>query len=166
MKLWLIGMMGTGKTAAGRIAASELNTAFFDTDEVVAERMGCSIAQLWGSLGERAFRDLETVAMISLADSEGIVATGGGVVLSDRNRDLIRESGSAVWLRASPGVLARRLGDGDDRPLLREGVNRETIEKHLQQREPLYRSLADHEIETDDLHVLEVASIIGSIWAM
>ena len=164
MTLWLVGMMGSGKTSAGRLAASQVGTDFYDTDDVVAARMGCSVAQVWGSMGERAFRDLETVATMTLAGQHAIVATGGGVVLDDRNRDMMRESGEAVWLKASPAVLARRLAATTDRPLLSEGVDEKTLEGHLTTREHLYRSVADHEIETDEMSVSQVAAIIVSIW--
>lgn len=164
MTLWLVGMMGSGKTSAGRLAADQVGADFHDTDDVVAARMGCSIAQVWGSIGESAFRDLETVATMTLAGKHAIVATGGGVVLADRNRHLMRESGEAVWLKASPAVLARRLVGTTDRPILSEGVDESTLGRHLSARAHLYHSVADHEIETDDMSVSQVAAIIGSIW--
>ena len=165
MTLWLVGMMGSGKTSAGRLAAARVGADFVDTDEVVAERMGCSVSQLWGSLGEEAFRDLETVATMTVAGNDAIVATGGGVVLADRNRDVIRESGDVVWLKASPSVLVTRLTEASSRPLLSDRGDEETLARHLATREPLYRSIADHEIDTDDMDVAQVAAVIGALWS-
>lgn len=166
MTLWLIGMMGSGKTTAGRRAAALLEVEFADTDEVVAQRMGCSVAQLWGSLGEGAFRDLEKVATAELAGREAIVATGGGVVLDDSNRQLMSASGEVVWLRGSPGVLANRIGPDDRRPLLSTAdvSRRETLERILTQRAPLYESVSSHWIDTDSLTIEEVALRLVDIW--
>lgn len=165
MTLWLVGMMGSGKSSAGESAARHLGVDFYDTDRVVAERMGCSVAQLWGRRGETAFRDLEKVATSSLAGKEGIVSTGGGVVLDEGNRELITGSGVVIWLKASPSVLADRLDGHENRPLLSGNGNEEVLAEILAQREPLYRQVADHEIETDEMDVPEVADAIGAIWA-
>ncbi|MEE8376295.1 MAG: shikimate kinase [Acidimicrobiia bacterium] len=166
MTLWLVGMMGSGKTIAGRMAASRLLVPFGDTDEAVAERMGCSVAQLWGSLGEAAFRDMEKVALVNLAGSEGIVATGGGVVLDEENRRILTESEKVVWLVASPTILEMRLASTVDRPGLvsSQAQTFEFLAELAEQRSSLYTEVATHRISTDSIDVGAVASKIVDIW--
>lgn len=165
MRIWLVGMMGTGKTAAGRVAANRLGVGFADTDELVEAEAGRSIQDLWESDGESAFRDLEREVVGDLAAFDGVIATGGGVVLDAGNREVIRE-GTVVWLRAAPPALVERLGRAEDRPLLSETVSSTdgTLSRLLEERGDLYRSLADHEIDTENLEVDEVARRIESLW--
>ncbi len=166
MTLWLVGMMGSGKTTAGKMAASRLSVSFGDTDEAVSERMGCSVAQLWGSLGEAAFRDMEKLALVNLAGSEGIVATGGGVVLDEESRRILTESEKVVWLVASPTVLEMRLASTVDRPGLVSSRTRtfEFLSELAEQRSSLYTQVATHRISTDSIDVGAVASEIVDIW--
>lgn len=164
MTLWLVGMMGSGKSSSGALAASNLGVEFYDTDRVVAERMGCSIAQMWGQLGEAAFRDLEKVATAGLAGREGIVATGGGVVLDRRNREVISGSGRVIWLRADPDVLAGRIGPSPQRPLITDSGTEAVLEAQLAARAPLYAEVASVEIQTGGLEVSEVAGLIEDVW--
>ena len=164
--MWLIGMMGSGKTTSGRTAAESLRLEFADTDEFVAERMGCSVAQLWGSLGESAFRDLEKVAMSTLADVDGIVATGGGVVLDEANRQVLSDSKKVIWLEATSETLSQRIKSADARPLLIEtGQLLETeLADLLTQRSNLYEEVATHRIPTDDMDAEVVATLIEQVW--
>ncbi len=166
MTLWLVGMMGSGKTTSGELAASRLGVPFRDTDEVVAERMGCSVAQLWGKFGEATFRDMEKVALSKLAGSEGIVATGGGVVLDEDNRRILSESQRVVWLEASPTVLEMRLDSTVDRPGLVSSEIRtvDFLSELLDERLPLYTEVASHRISTDSIDADAVAKEIEDIW--
>lgn len=164
MTMWLVGMMGSGKTAAGRLAASRLGVEFSDTDVVVAERMGCSVAQLWGDVGEAAFRELEKVATALLDRRGGIVSTGGGVVLDPANREILGESGQVVWLRASPSVLSSRIGSNTGRPLMPETGRLEVLEALLEERSRFYEEVSAHQIDTDDMDVSEVANAIEAVW--
>lgn len=160
-----MGMMGTGKTAAGRVAASRLGVEFADTDELIVAGARRTIEELWESEGEVAFRDLERKVVGDLAGFDGIVATGGGVVLDPTNREVIGQ-GTVVWLRASPSALVERLGRGRERPLLSKASSglAGAVSRLLQERGDLYRSLADHEIDTENLDVDEVANRIESLW--
>ena len=164
MTMWLVGMMGSGKSSAGRLAASSLDVEFSDTDVVVAERMGCSVAQLWDEVGEAAFRELEKVATAYLANREGIVATGGGVVLDADNRQILRESGRVVWLRASPSVLSGRIKSNTDRPLMPGSGRVEALDAFLGERSAFYAEVSDHQIDTEDKDVVEVAHEIEAVW--
>ena len=117
--LWLIGMMGSAKSAVRSRLALRLGRTHYDTDTEVASRTGCSIAELWGEQGEAAFRSMEAAAIDRLADADAaVISTGGGAVLNEHNVAQMRKSGFVVWLSAPPEVLARRVGDGTKRPLL------------------------------------------------
>ena len=163
--LWLIGMMGSGKSAVGAAAAKRLGLPFVDTDEEVASRTGSSIAQLWGERGEQAFRDMETAAIRRAAqDQPSVVATGGGVVLSDDNVEAMRSTGVVAWLEASPAVLASRVRPGPSRPLLSDTGSEADLVALLGERETKYREAADHVVSTDGRSVAAVASEVEGLW--
>lgn len=164
MTMWLVGMMGSGKTRAGRIAASHIGVGFADTDEQVERSAGLPVALIWRTHGEQEFRRLEREALAGLAGFEGIVATGGGVILDEDNRRVMA-SGTVVWLQASPGALTDRVVGGEGRPLLEKGGPGDTLQNLLDAREALYREIADHEIDTDGLAVQEVAERIETLWS-
>ena len=163
--MWVVGMMGSGKTTAGRIAAHDLGVAFLDTDDVIAERMGCSIAQFWGERGEAAFREVEKVATASLAGRAGVKATGGGVVLDEENRHILNESLKVVWLVAEPETLAARIESQEARPLVAsEKLDVEVLTEMLGQRSHLYAEVATHQIDTETLDPASVALALEEIW--
>ncbi len=165
MTLWLIGMMGSGKTTVGRLVAGELGVEFIDTDEEVANRMGCSVAELWGDLGESAFRDMEKVAVARVAGLEAVVATGGGAPIDAENRETMASSGTVVWLRASPAAMAERAGAGGGRPLLEDTPDTETaLQRLLDERSQAYEAAADLIVETDGHEPGEVAREVVSAW--
>lgn len=166
MSLWLIGMMGSGKSTCGELAAQMLNVPFSDTDRFVADRMGCSVAQLWGAMGEEAFRDMEQLAVSSLADAGGIVATGGGAVMNSMNRQIIASGKAVIWLEAPPSVLERRLGAGEARPgLISAGLSSmEFLTELLTERSPTYATLATHRIDTSNEDVTTIAKQICDLW--
>jgi shikimate kinase len=166
MRLWLIGMMGSGKTTAGTLAASHLEVPFHDTDDFVAQRMGCSVAQMWGNLGETAFREMEKVAVADLGGQDGVIATGGGVVLDEDNRCVLKDDAPVVWLEASLACLQLRLEPTSDRPgLVSAGVSTEEFfAATLESRRSLYAGIANHHIGTDSMSIEEVAAKIEDIW--
>lgn len=165
MKIWLVGMMGSGKSSAGSLAASRLGVEFVDTDEVVANRAGTSIADFWEERGETGFRELEKMVVTELAGKRGIIATGGGVVLDGANRETMRNSGVVIWLDASPPVLFERVGSGFGRPILGAGEEPLTVLRRvLRERQRLYAETADQKIVTDGLDVSATASRIEDIW--
>ena len=166
MTLWLVGMMGAGKTTAGELAAIALDRKFFDTDGEIARRMGCSIAQLWGQVGEDSFRDMERATIARLADSDAVVSAGGGAPVDPSNRAAISLSGTCVWLKAEPAILSERLDGGEERPLLQGHDSREeTLRRVLADRATFYGEVADYEIETDSLDPVAVAADIVEWWS-
>jgi shikimate kinase len=158
-------MMGSGKSVVGPLLAARLGIGFVDTDEEVAVRTGCSVAQLWGERGEAAFRALEASAVARIAgDVPSVVATGGGVVLDGANVDTMRMSGRVIWLQAEPATLAARVGEGAGRPLLltEQGIDR--LAPLLEQRRERYAAAADLAVATDERTPDDVADEIEAWW--
>jgi shikimate kinase/3-dehydroquinate synthase len=158
--LYLVGNMGSGKTTIGEQVAQRLGMSFTDLDRDIEGMTGQTVAELFAQRGEEAFRQLEREALartIILMDT--VVATGGGVVLREENRALMRRKGWVIYLRASPETLWQRLQHATDRPLLRTESPSETLQAIAQAREPLYQE-ADWVIDTDALAPEEVADAI------
>lgn len=120
--LWLVGMMGSGKTTVGETVVRRLGLVFIDTDSHIESENQRSIAVIWETEGENAFRDLESELLVRLGSTgqDCVVATGGGVVLRPGNIAVMRETGTVVWLTAEPGELVGRVSGSPSRPLLRE----------------------------------------------
>jgi shikimate kinase len=151
-RIILVGMMGAGKTTVGRRLAERLGWGYLDSDEQVAESTGRTVPQIFAEEGEAAFRATESrVLLAALAGSEPVVVSAaGGVVLSEANRARMADSGTVVWLRADPTLLARRVGTGEGRPLLEDdpGAALATL---AAQRRDLYASVAAVTVDVDDL---------------
>jgi shikimate kinase len=166
MTLWLIGMMGSGKTTVGRLAAKTLGVEFIDTDQEIAWRVGCSVAQLWGELGESAFRDMEKAAVARVAGLNAVVATGGGAPLDPGSREIMGSSGKVVWLRVSPAVTVERIGDPKDRPLLANIPSTEAaVRSLLEERADAYQSAADLIVDTDGHEPEDLAREVVDAWS-
>ena len=162
--LALIGYRGTGKSTVGRILADRLGRTFLDADSEIEARAGRSIRSIFQESGEAVFRDWEerTLGELISAFPDAIVATGGGAVLREANRRLIRGLGFVAWLRAEPSVLATRLeSDGRglaERPPLTFAGTLSEIATVLDARIPLYQELADLVFETGDKTPAQVAT--------
>ncbi|MDR7420553.1 MAG: bifunctional shikimate kinase/3-dehydroquinate synthase [Armatimonadota bacterium] len=135
----LIGMPATGKSAVGRQLALVLGLPFSDTDEIIESREDAAIAEIFETRGEASFRALEAALIAEVTRAPGVVATGGGVVESEHNMQVLRDWGWIVALVASPEVLATRVGRADQWPLLRGGVI-ENLHRLWTRREAKYRS--------------------------
>lgn len=165
MPFWLIGMMGAGKSVAGEALAARLGVEFVDTDVVVVEIAGTPLPVIWEELGEEHFRTLEQIAIERAAvRRSAVVATGGGVVLHEPNVTTMRQSGSVVWLDATPNTLALRIGILEGRPLL---VTSDPLGRLVQLdvvRRPLYEAAAHHRVGTDDMTISEVVDVLETMW--
>lgn len=165
MTLWLVGMMGSGKTTVGELLAAQLRVPFYDSDRAVEARAGTTIAGIWEREGEDRFRLLESAEIAELATSEqGVVATGGGAVLDPSNRDLMRSSGTVVWLRSSVEGLLERLGEGGSRPLLGGDDPAMVLTDILAAREDIYREISDVVVDVDGRTPQSIAEEVGRIW--
>lgn len=161
--IYLIGPMGTGKTAVGKHLARVLAMPFVDSDAEVERAAGVDIPYIFDEEGEPGFRRREHQALVELCAREPMVlATGGGAILDPANRELLRQSGVVVFLQTSVQQQLQRVGNGRGRPLLkggREGL-REKLEQLRITRDPLYRETADVIISTDGRRVPRVAELI------
>ncbi|WP_293149695.1 MULTISPECIES: shikimate kinase [unclassified Microcoleus] len=138
VNIYLVGMMGVGKTTVGRILARELKYRFFDTDELIVRVANQSIAEIFDREGEEAFRELETKVLGELAAYQNsIVATGGGIVARSKNWGYLHY-GIVVWLDVPVDQLCDRLRSDSTRPLLREGDLKSKLQGLLSERERFY----------------------------
>ena len=156
-RLLLIGMMGSGKTTVGRLAAERLGWPHLDSDAEVEAATGKSVPEIFVNQGEPAFRAAETAALVrALGVEPVVVSVAGGAVLDTGNRRLIREGGTVVWLRAEVDTLTDRIGDGAGRPLLDGDTERALAELDAVRR-LLYTQLADAVVDVDDMTPEQVA---------
>jgi shikimate kinase len=135
----LVGMMGAGKSSIGRRLAARLDVPFRDADMEIETAAGCSVPEIFERFGEPAFRDGEhRVILRLLKEAPHVLATGGGALLNAETRAQIAKRAFTIWLRAPVDLLLSRIERRDTRPLLRNGNPRETLERLLGEREPLY----------------------------
>jgi shikimate kinase len=147
--IFLVGMMGAGKTTLGKALAQRLRREFFDTDRVLVDRTGVPVATIFEIEGEAGFRRREAYALAELAQrNDCVIATGGGIVLAPENRQVMRASGIVVYLRARLDSLWERTRHDTTRPLLSTPDPRGTLAALLQEREPLYRDAAHLVVDT------------------
>jgi shikimate kinase len=158
----LVGMMGAGKSSVGRVLARKLHRPLLDSDELIEERTGRTVREIWSSDGEAAFRAIETETLLAmLAGTEpAVVAAAGGVVLAEANRSALAASDAhVVWLLANVELLVTRVKNGVHRPLLDddpEGMLRQMYTD----REPLYTEVADAVVSVDHRSINEVAQAV------
>ena len=165
--LFLVGMMGAGKSTVGRLVAQRLGWAFVDTDAEVVARTGRSVEELFAAQGEAGFRAEERVAVHEVAarTSPTVVSVGGGAVLDEANRAVMAGSGTVVWLRAAPAVLAARVASEAGRPLLAEAGPsgaRAELERIEADRRRWYEEVASAVVDVDELAPEEAAAAVLS----
>ncbi|MBB3611981.1 shikimate kinase [Rhizobium sp. BK602] len=137
--LVLVGLMGAGKSSIGRLVASQLGIPFVDTDIEIERVSRMTIAELFAAYGEEEFRALETrVIKRLLKGGPRVVSTGGGAFINERTRQQVKRSGLSVWLKADLDVLWERVGKRETRPLLKTENPKQTLEKLMTVRYPIY----------------------------
>jgi shikimate kinase len=152
--IFLIGPMGSGKSSVGRRLAQELGFDFLDTDDVIEERSGVDIPFIFEREGEAGFRARERKIIDELTREPRLVlATGGGSCMDPANRAVLRERGYVVYLHASVEQQLKRTRGGRERPLLKEGDPRETLERLMALRDPQFREIAHLVVETDERRI-------------
>ncbi|HET8701546.1 MAG TPA: shikimate kinase AroK [Nitrococcus sp.] len=148
-RIFLIGPMGAGKSAVGRLLAQRLGRHFYDSDRILEERTGVDIARIFDVEGEAGFRAREEAMLQELTQRADVVlATGGGAVIRESNRACLRERGLIVFLRASIDTQLMRTRHSD-RPLLQTENPRARLQELMHVRAPLYETLADIIVDTD-----------------
>ena len=148
-RVFLVGPMGSGKTSLGRRAAEQLGLTFIDCDEEIERRTGASVNLIFDIEGEEGFRRRESDMLAELAGREGtLIATGGGVVLREKNRRVLGRSGRVVWLKTPVSQQVQRLEMDKKRPLLQTENWQERLVVLAAERDPLYEKVADLEFES------------------
>lgn len=162
----LIGLPGSGKSTVGRQLARKLSAAFVDSDHVIEQRLGCSIREYFEREGEAAFRDVEQqvlhdlVAQAQASAGQTVLSTGGGSVLREVNRQILKAHGRVVYLRSSPEHLYKRLRHDQNRPLLQGADPMQRLRDLYALRDPLYRETAHFQIETGRPSVASLVNMI------
>ncbi len=156
--VFIVGMMGAGKTTIGRLLAERLGWRHLDSDEQVGRDTGQTIPEIFAQRGEPAFRAAEARALAAAAatDTPTVVSVAGGAVLDPDNRHVLRSGGVVVWLRARVETLARRVGDGAGRPLLDDDPAAALSHLYAERR-PVYQELAQVVVDVDGLDARTVA---------
>jgi shikimate kinase len=157
----LIGMPGGGKSTVGRHLARRLGRDFVDSDAAIERRIGCSIRTFFEQEGEERFRDMEAQVLRDLVEStHGVIATGGGIVLREANRQVLRDRTVCVYLRSTPEELFRRVRHDSKRPLLQVADPLVKLRELFVKRDPLYRQTAHFIIETGRPSVPALVNVI------
>jgi shikimate kinase len=160
-RIILVGPMGSGKSTIGRQLANNLKKEFKDSDHEIVARTGASIPLIFEIEGEEGFRRREAAMIDELTLLDGIVlATGGGAVLREENRHHIKQRGVVIYLYASVDQLFERTSRDHNRPLLQTENPRQKLQELMEQRDPLYREVADMVVHTDDRSIRSVVKEI------
>ena len=147
--IFLVGLMGAGKTSVGKLLAKRLGKSFYDSDQEIERATGVKIPLIFEIEGEAGFRAREAKMLAELtARRDVVLATGGGAVLAEENRRLLSKNGVVVYLRAAVADLWRRTQHDKSRPLLKSADPRATLEQLFAERDPLYREVADVVVDT------------------
>ena len=160
--IFLVGLMGAGKTSVGRMLARIMGKVFYDSDHVIEDRTGVKIMVIFDIEGESGFRSRERNVIKELVAKKGIVlATGGGSILDSENRQYLKKNGIVIYLHASVEELFRRTKNDSRRPLLRTKNVKKKLEDLYIERDSLYRSIADLTFETKNQSVAELVRAIS-----
>lgn len=159
--IFLIGFMGSGKSTVASFLSQKYGMEIIEMDQLIVEREGMSIPDIFAQKGEPYFRDAETNLLIEIqSDENKVVSCGGGVVLREQNVDEMKKSGKIVLLTAKPETILERVKDDDNRPLLRGNKNVEFISDMMEKRRAKYEGAADVVIHTDGKQVDEICKEI------
>ncbi len=159
--VFLVGLMGAGKTSVGRVLARRLGKEFVDCDEEIERATGVRIPVIFDIEGEAGFRERETRMIAQLVLRQNIVlATGGGAVLACENRAALKRNGTVIYLCGTVTDLCRRTRLDRNRPLLQTANPRATLEELFTLRDPLYREVADFVVDTGHQSVAALAGRI------
>ncbi len=163
--LILIGFMGCGKSTLGIRLSYRLRKPFLDTDKQIENEQKMSISELFEKQGEMYFRDLETNCLKDLFDAkeEYVISTGGGIVLREENRRLLKELGTVVYLKVTPQTVYERLKNDKTRPLLKGENPFEKMNRMMEQRNRFYEDAAQIIVEADDKSIEELTDEISNI---
>ncbi|NKB62593.1 MAG: AAA family ATPase [Gammaproteobacteria bacterium] len=159
--IYLVGLMGAGKTTVGRKLSNLMERDFLDTDQMMETRTGVAISYIFEVEGESGFRDRESALLKEVSELSGkVISTGGGIVLREENRLMMRESGLVIYLRASLGLLWSRLRGCRKRPLLQSDNPKEKIRMLIEERDGMYKEAADIVVDANSESAAKMAKKI------
>lgn len=156
MRIYLIGMMGSGKTTVGEALNRYVTSKFIDLDAEIEKKCQMSIEQIFQQHGEDYFRQVETELLLKTKDANGVISTGGGVVISQENCDFLQNE-LTIFLKGSDNLLWRRVKDDDRRPL---AMNEVDFTKRYQSRRPQYEAIAKYTIDIEDKTIKDIVAEI------
>ena len=162
--IYLVGLMGSGKTTVGKLTAKKLEKSFIDSDHLIEERSGVRVPLIFEYEGEEGLRKREKKVLEELVKMNDIIlATGGGIILEESNQKLLVKNGLVIYLKADYDLLTSRLKSDLTRPLL-QGVDiKEKLKNLLEERDPIYKSIADYVIETKNKRAMDIVKEIEKI---
>lgn len=160
-KVYLVGFMGSGKSAIGKRLGTLLNLPFYDMDAEIAETAGMPISEIFETYGEEAFREMETEFLRNFKDEYCIIATGGGVAMKEENRKIMRRTGLVFYLNSTFRDIWRRISTDINRPIVQRSTRRE-LEKLFHNRKPRYLQSAHFKVETTNRTLNEITQYIAS----
>lgn len=159
--IFLVGPMGAGKSTIGRHLADELHLEFFDSDQEIERRTGADISWVFDLEGEEGFRTREENVIEDLTEKQGIVlATGGGSIISKKNRNRLSARGIVVYLQTTIEKQVARTQRDKRRPLLQNAEPEQVLRNLASERDPMYEEVADYVVQTDDQSARAVANQI------
>jgi shikimate kinase len=157
--IFLTGFMGAGKTSVGRQLAERLGVSVVDTDEMIEQKVGKSINEIFAEEGEAVFRKYERELLQTLPLENIVITTGGGMVIQKENRDWMKQHGIVIYLHCEPEEILRRLASDETRPLLKQRNKQEQIKRLLTERLPYYQE-AHFTINTTNKTIPEIVDDI------
>lgn len=161
MNIILIGFMGSGKSSVGHLLADKMGMRYLDCDELISNTEKMPISAIFARKGEEYFRKVESEVIKTLQDYDNfVVSTGGGMVLREENVKILKEIGRLVLLWAEPKVIFDRIHNHSHRPLLNVPDPMAAIEKILNERRPIYDTVADYKVDASNLTIDETAEKI------
>jgi shikimate kinase len=167
--VFFVGLRGSGKTTLANQVAKTLDVPFVDTDQLVEEKAGKNIREIVEEEGWEGFRKRESAVLEKICSKRGqIVATGGGIVLSPANRDLIQQNGTSFYLMGNPPLLARRIeqdsGSTTQRPPFGDNPLQDEMSELLWEREPLYMMVAAHTLQAERSIEELTEDVLTALW--
>tara|TARA_B100000029_G_scaffold510566_1_gene602341 strand:+ start:1256 stop:1762 length:507 start_codon:yes stop_codon:yes gene_type:complete len=163
MRIFIVGPMASGKSTIGKRLAQKLNLQFIDIDKEIESRAGTDIPWIFEVEGEKGFRKREEkVLEESIKESNIVISTGAGIVLSKRNRDLMTRSGKVIYLEASLKIQLKRTQNDKSRPLLMDENKEEVLKKLKKEREPIYEEISNLKINQENKKLKQVVEEISN----
>lgn len=143
----LCGFMGCGKSTVGKRLAQRLNYTFVDTDSLIENKENMSVSAIFSEKGEQYFRNIESEVAKELSGKEGLViATGGGMMLCEKNAENLNKTGLCFWLKVTSKTVLKRLKDDTSRPLLQRADKETAIKELMEIREPIYKAVCQYHV--------------------